>query len=348
MSDLGELKSPTPEVDLVLDVGNEAEKIEAQTILVFLEQYDERLKILLSCVREAFSGSFDVIAIKAIAPVIRQLANEIRIEARTLNTGDKDGYIRHDTNNVLSWSVMSLQECARYAGGAEQISFQKELSEEIEDAYKSWLVYKLIMQDVACRYREGEDVVSDSAARIDQEHNIGDLITALDQLFNKKLKKTTRVMIDIDPHILALKITAPHGLVFNTIQNVLGNALAKNVGAESLVFRVRQADNEIVFSLYDDGAGMPVELLQRDNPKFICNKGTSGKGSTGLGLAFADKRLSQTHASLIITSRQKLMSEGYDTIHSFPPAIAVKPEPVELDREEGAYSTCFQIRVPII
>ena len=130
MPDLTEQKSiatPPDSHDFELAPADHIEKINGEDILVFLDNYDERLKNEISRVREALNRDSSLTDIMKLVSDIRKLGQEIRLEAKKLETSDTNGYVRHDANNILSWSVMSLQDFARYLDTTDEISFKKKL-----------------------------------------------------------------------------------------------------------------------------------------------------------------------------------------------------------------------------
>lgn len=131
------------------------------------------------------------------------------------------------------------------------------------------------------------------------KYPVDKLINQFSKLFEKEIKKKgyefeagchTASMVYVDPEKI--------GRVF---MNIMKNALeAMEPGGKFSIFATEE-NGEIVFSLSDNGAGIPAEIQDNLFDSFV----TSGKeGGTGLGLAIVKKMVDQHKGRIEVESKK--------------------------------------------
>jgi signal transduction histidine kinase len=148
-------------------------------------------------------------------------------------------------------------------------------------------------------------------------------------------------------------VTQP-AVIGNFLFNVMRNASKEKTDTKHVNFYILREGDELVIRIVDAGIGMTKEQLDPNSKKFIFGTGkeSSGTGSTGIGLADADKRLSKyANSQVRVWSRPRENTEAdYNTFPSDNndeiPVVVM--ESGEDDSITGLVSTVFELRLPII
>ena len=95
-----------------------------------------------------------------------------------------------------------------------------------------------------------------------------------------------------------LKINADRGQLRRVITNLCGNAINYTNNGGKIEINVKQEDNDIVFSVIDNGNGIPKEDIPHLFKRF--SQGTSKKRSTGTGLGlYLSRQIVEAHGGKI-------------------------------------------------
>ncbi|KKR48931.1 MAG: Signal transduction histidine kinase [Candidatus Magasanikbacteria bacterium GW2011_GWC2_40_17] len=252
------------------------------------------------------------------------------------------GYFTHDAKNfrraVIDMSKQIILEdiCEDYLKGKEFTEQDLEyLLERWVSVKKNWEAYRLIMEDLFLR---GENPAEVMVRNIDQEKDIGRLVKTLEWLlggFDGGFHKSGPEYLNNKPEVIYnnitaeeatnLKIKAPHGLIFNILQNCLSNALRsdiKNMQDSRVQLIIERDGQNLVFKFSDNGIGIPKEIQGRIFDEKFSTKEEALRGieEGGKGLAYADKRLLKVGGNI------EVMSPDTD----------------------GGWNTTFKITVPIV
>ncbi len=110
-------------------------------------------------------------------------------------------------------------------------------------------------------------------------------------------KKNLEFILEYTPQEI-LKIHADRGQLRRVITNLCGNAINYTNNDGKIEINVKQEDNDIVFSVIDNGNGIPKEDIPHLFKRF--SQGTSKKRSTGTGLGlYLSRQIVEAHGGKI-------------------------------------------------
>ena len=92
------------------------------------------------------------------------------------------------------------------------------------------------------------------------------------------------------------------GQLLRVLINLLENAIRYTPTGKKVVVRAQPIDNEVRFSIEDEGSGIPGEHLKHVFERFVQVPGTS-TGGAGLGLSIA-KSIVEAHGGTIAAQSQ--------------------------------------------
>jgi signal transduction histidine kinase len=99
--------------------------------------------------------------------------------------------------------------------------------------------------------------------------------------------KGVELVLDIPPGLPAVTVDAPR--IGHALRNLLDNALAYTDRGGRIILSAAAADNAVLLSVADTGAGIPPEHLPHVFEKFFRVPGQSHGSGTGLGLAIVQE-----------------------------------------------------------
>ncbi|HLC69553.1 MAG TPA: ATP-binding protein [Patescibacteria group bacterium] len=173
-----------------------------------------------------------------------------------------------------------------------------------------WQAYVYIFEDLVLRMgREGEKEIDKRFVEKDRNVEIKPLLQAIQELAANNSGTQNRVVLEISPSyedLEAVRLSIPHGTIYNSLRGYVMNALHRDIGAEHLKIKLLLEGRNLVFEVWDDGRGMPEEMYTNpDSPSYIFQKGVTvgKKGGTGMGLAYAKERFGTAGCDLQVKSR---------------------------------------------
>lgn len=200
-----------------------------------------------------------------------------RVAFEQLRT-DLINMIIHDLRNPLGSIMSSLQ--LLHTGLVERdqtLPFKKLVGIAIRSGQK---MHRLIdsLLDTG-RFEAGEaelKKVPVSPAALVQE--------AVEQIHPLALNKGHKLESYVAPDLPT--VVADPDIILRVLTNLLDNAVKFTFGPGLIKLEARQVGREILFSVTDNGPGIPPEAQQRVFDRFVRLESTEGTRGTGLGLAF--------------------------------------------------------------
>ncbi|MBU2542574.1 hypothetical protein KJ785_03375 [Patescibacteria group bacterium] len=228
----------------------------------------------------------------------------------------------------------------------------EKIKKQLKFFYENSLPYSMIMEGLLSR--DKNDNIRDGVKR--RVVNLENMSTCLSVLSEsgamKFLIKEKFKFKEIDPRSLLQEdeevITVP-GVIVNSLMNMVRNSCAERSVATIVEVDVEREGDLIVFRVIDNGKGMAQQHLEKGHSDagYIFDKGkkSSGTGSTGLGLANLDKRITSLDGILRVASKRKLPDVGYGEQVNFTTETGEEKLPdIELQKNQ---STIFEIHLPI-
>lgn len=248
-------------------------------------------------------------------------------------------YIDHDLGNIVTVVEGFMDFFLKVSGACDRHSFQS-LS-------NSWERYYVAIQDVYMRTINANEVPDEFNTGLD----LGVIREVVNYFGGKEMVKMSantsvyknlnkkQVSFPTDANWEAIqaklegkKIMGNTAVIGNFAVNELRNILRDVVGAEHISVSVKVLPSEVSIRFEDDGCGMNREQLGSDNEKSIFHKGTSGTGSTGLGIANFDSRVVSMGASMYVLSKpqynEKMVRGSSDELEISDTLEATMPDPL--------------------
>ena len=122
-------------------------------------------------------------------------------------------------------------------------------------------------------------------------------------------EKNIQIELNVESN---LKVVSDKGAVQTVIRNVLSNAIKFSEIDSVIKIEANQMEEEILFSITDQGVGMSPETIQKVSESFYTTVGTNKETGIGLGLQICFALLEKLGSKLIIESK-----EGQGTKMSF-------------------------------
>lgn len=191
---------------------------------------------------------------------------------------DLTNMVIHDLRNPLGSIMGSLQLIhTAYVERDQTLPVGQLLRIALKSGQK---LYRLIdsLLDLG-RLEAGETVLSKSRLRpnaLVQE--------AVEQIQPLALNKEQTVEVHIASDLPG--VYADHDMILRVLTNLLDNAVKFTPRHRHIALNVAQAGNEIIFTVSDDGIGIPPEHRQRIFDRFVRLENVEGVSGIGLGLAF--------------------------------------------------------------
>lgn len=227
--------------------------------------------------------------------------------------------------------------------------------------------YAMIMEDLLAREVDGSISSAVERSNLDLNGVLGSLealskSNAVDGLVKKKFRfeKLDNNFLKSDEDVLSVS-----GVVTNALMNEIRNSSKERIDATRVELKIKREDNELVLQVIDDGQGMRRQHLEKDyvvayneTPEdkpfdgkldsgyiFDSGKKSSGTGSTGLGIANLDKRITSLDGVLRVASKRRFESGKHGEQINFTTEEGEEKLPnIELQENQ---STVFEIRLPI-
>jgi len=225
-----------------------------------------------------------------------------------------------DVDDLLKDIVKTKKRRADIVPGYVQGELEKIL-EFWRRLRKIWESYRLIMDDLFLRCGpQGEEAVDSEHADIDKRKSISRVLDSMEDFVKNKERIKPIEIVYLTPRkkIENLRVGVPHGMMFGFLHSCVDNALrdqgsGDDIGASQIKYTVGLVDNyedgltgqQLVFTVEDDGRGIPPELLDPENEKYIFKKfattrpentGSKVPKKRGIGMANYDKRFAQVGA----------------------------------------------------
>lgn len=184
----------------------------------------------------------------------------------------------HDLRNPLGSIMSSLQLIhTAYIERDQTLPVGKLLSIAMNSGQK---LYRLIdsLLDLG-RLEAGETALSKSRMRPDSL-----VQEAVEQIQPLALNKEQAVEVRLAPDLP--DISADHDMILRVLTNLLDNAVKFAPRQGHITLTVTRAGDDMLFTVSDDGIGIPPEYRQRIFDRFVRLENAEGVGGIGLGLAF--------------------------------------------------------------
>ncbi len=201
----------------------------------------------------------------------------------------------HDLSNPFH-SLISVFDMVEHTG----MEFNKELQGEVKKVVENGV--KTI--DLVRKMQSIDD------NKVEIELSPVNLLFAahssLGILENKLVKKNIDIKINIenDLHIIAEETS----LINSVISNLLTNAIKFSFNDTSIAISAKENnDGKVVFSVKDNGIGMPAELADSvfDVNKATTREGTNGEAGTGYGMPLVQKFAKAYGGNIEVLSKEK-------------------------------------------
>ena len=216
---------------------------------------------------------------------VKSLSDELEMKYReVLKLQElKDNFLHmivHDFKNPLTGMVGYLD----LLSGAMNSTCHEKCHRYVQNARNSTIKIKGMVQDLLdlCRLEEHRLHLKKEGVLLAQivKDNIEELQKPiLDNKLTVKMEGAEEMRVTVDKALFS-----------RVVGNILQNAIRYSPREGEIVFRAEEGDSESVFSISDQGPGLPEEALERVFEKFYQveakDKGT--RSGVGLGLAFCD------------------------------------------------------------
>jgi PAS domain S-box-containing protein len=233
----------------------------------------------------------------------RKLAEEtLRHTEKLAATGRLAQTIAHEINNPLE-ALTNLIYLSTHTDDQQQIQeFLKQATKELERVAK-------ITKQILSFHRE---------TKIAEELDFQDMVQSVLALYVVQME-AKRITVDYKKGP-AFCIRGFPGELRQVFANIIGNAIDASPDRGSLCIRIRKGTSQdvpgVVFTIHDEGPGIPKELRNRVLEPFFTTKELKG---TGLGLWLANSLVMKHRGTLRFRSR----------------------------RASGGAGTCFRVFLPI-
>ncbi|HEY2496872.1 MAG TPA: ATP-binding protein [Candidatus Angelobacter sp.] len=238
----------------------------------------------------------------------RKLAEEsLRNAEKLAATGRLAQTIAHEINNPLE-ALTNLIYLASHT------SVQKELQDYLRQAMKELERVTKITKQVLSFHRE---------TKVPVELDLREMVNSVLALYAIQLQGK-RINVDLEkggPY----RIHGFPGELRQVVANLIGNAIDASPQGGKICIRIRPAANDgvrgAVFTIHDDGAGIPKEIRDRILEPFFTTKELKG---TGLGLWLAKSIILKHNGSLRFRSNYTASRRGTCFRVFLPQGVSVK------------------------
>jgi PAS domain S-box-containing protein len=197
------------------------------------------------------------------------------------------GVVAHDLRNPLNTIMLQLQLMRRRDDGAQGAGEQM-----IERIRKAAMRMNRLIEDLL-------DVVRIDASALSLERDCVPARSLLTELVESQREAASHASLHLHldlPGELP-ELWADHDRLLQALENLLGNAIKFTQSGGDITVGATLQGNEIVFSVADNGAGIPAESLPHLFDRFWQARRTDKRGA-GLGLAIV-KGIIETHGGRI-------------------------------------------------
>ena len=222
-----------------------------------------------------------------------QLAKTHRLEA----WADMARQVAHEIKNPLTPVQLSAEHLLRvHADRGEP------LGPVLENCVESILTQVRLLRQISSEF---SSYASSPVVQL-RPTSLHDLVnTVLDPYL---VGLAGRITVSVEVPDTLLELVLDRTLVGRAVTNVIENALHAMPGSGSLTIRATAADDQVVLTIIDSGAGLDAETLERIYEPYFSTK-VSG---TGLGMAIAKRNVELSGGAIDVQSR-----EGHGTTVTF-------------------------------
>ena len=312
---------------------------------VFLEQIKRFEESLVPMIRVFFSteSEEDFEKIQELLADLKFLDSESYIK---LSKDESDPQFMHDLTNFAS-PTNGFRGLLLAKSKFDPERRRKQLN----FFYENSLPYTMVMEDLLSR--DKSDDIQETVER--RPLDLESVSTCLDVLSESRgmrglIKEKFKFKKEDISNLLEEGeeiITVP-GAIANSLMNMVRNSCMERTIATLAEVDIKRDSDQIVFMVFDNGKGMDRQHLEKDHAEngYVFDKGekSSGSGSTGLGLAHLDKRITSLNGILRVVSKRKFSEKDGKQVNFTTETDEEKLPNIELVEDQ---STIFEIRLPI-
>ncbi len=269
----------------------------------------------------------------ALLPLERQktdrylLTERLRSDAAVEHRDDFLGMVSHDLRNLLSGIVLNatlvLKKSSDTAEGRSTIDGMQRIQRYV--ARMNRLIGDLI------------DVVSIDAGKLAVEPELHDAAALMTEAVDAfvLVAADRGITLEAEPASGPLPGRFDHGRMLQVLANLITNALKFTARGGRIVVRGERVGDELLFSVSDDGTGIPAHMLQAVFERFW-QVGKNDQRGLGLGL-YISRCIVDAHGGKIWA--ESTLGEGSVFRLTIPAAVedsAVEDSAVEASSGSGA------------
>lgn len=216
------------------------------------------------------------------------------------------GIVAHDLKNpfntILGFSELLKKNINRY--DKNKIA---QLTDTIHKSGKN--TYKLLQNLLEWSRAQTGQINFDPAYIIAE--NV--VITAIDQTTSAADAKNLSVDYNISD---AITLFADKNMLITILRNLISNAIKFSHNRGEISISVEKNNNQIVFTVSDNGIGMPPEIVNNlfKIEKKVSREGTNNESGTGLGLLLCNEFVERHNGTISVESQEGLGSKFIFTI----------------------------------
>lgn len=216
-----------------------------------------------------------------MASAFRQMTSALyrRIEASEKFAAD----VAHELKNPLT-AARSTAESMSYARTPEQ---REQLAQQIQEELKR---LNRLITDVANASRLDAELARQETEVLDLTTSLKGLIDVLGDIHGQDGRKVKLIVVPKPNGDRRHLVRGHEGRLGQVVTNLIDNAASFSPPGGMVTARLRTVDNEIEFSVEDEGPGMPEDKLETVFERFYSDRpqsdSTIGKNS-GLGLSIS-------------------------------------------------------------
>ncbi|MEG4105317.1 ATP-binding protein [Microcoleus sp. S13_C5] len=192
--------------------------------------------------------------------------------------------IAHDVRNPLNFIIGTTQLLSKY-----KLTLTEEKTQELLD--KTQAAAKgidLLLDDVLLLGRVESGKTGFSLLPIDLAKLCNELVEEFQSSLKLKPENDRVTLIFVNPYQSAMACLEV-SLLRRILGNLLSNAIKYSPPNTEVIFELKLAENEAIFSVHDSGIGIPVADQERLFDSFYRAKNVGRIPGTGLGLSIVKK-----------------------------------------------------------
>ena len=191
--------------------------------------------------------------------------------------------------------INAIEGYATLLQGAEQLSAEEQAAYVEKILFSTGRLSKLV-GDILLLSKVDNQAIETNHRKFRLDEQIRQCIVLLEADWTKK-------DIDFDVDLENMEYTGNKGLLFHVWGNLIGNAIKFNPQGGAIRIRLLRRDGNAVFTIQDEGPGIPEEEQHHIFDKFYQSESSHKNEGNGLGLALVKQILHVSEGTISVENR---------------------------------------------